>query len=88
MDTQNKYTQAEILDLLQQYNSTPRQTIKQNLKLVKIKYNIKNPDIIDKMECKYQKVTSWFNSGNPVIPTFEDSLRLAETFGFSITELM
>lgn len=80
--------QKEFLNLIQQYNSIDRQTIKVNLKIAMIKYSFSNKDIIDKLDYKPGKVNPWTNMTSPNIPTLEDALLLAETFNFNITDLL
>jgi len=82
------FTQSEVLNLLQKYNNTPRQIIKQNLKETRTKHKFKNMHIVNQLNFKKNKVNGWFNKSNPVVPTFEDALILAETFKFDITELI
>ena len=85
---QNTYTQAELLQLMETYNSTDRQLIKQNLKAIKRKYNFDNIQIEKQLGYKPEKLKGWFNRANPTIPTFEDVLKVAVQFGFDIQEVL
>lgn len=85
---ENKYTQLELLDIMQQYNDTDRQIIKRNLQIVKEIYNFQNVDIMKDFDYKEEKIKGWFNRSNPVIPIFQDALRLAVHYDFDITELL
>lgn len=80
--------QKTLLNLIQQYNSTDRQTIKTNLKIIMIKYSFSNRDIIEQLNYKAGKVNPWTNMTSPNIPTLENALLLAETFKFNITDLL
>jgi len=88
MKDKNTYTQSELLDIMQKYNSTDRQIIKINLQEVKKLYNFGNVDIVKDLSHKEEKVKSWFNKANPTIPIFEDALGLAVRYGFDISELI
>jgi len=88
MKDKNTYTQSELLDIMQKYNSTDRQIIKTNLQEVKKLYNFGNVDIVKDFGHKDEKVKSWFNKANPTIPIFEDALGLAVRYGFDISELI
>jgi len=88
MKVKNTYTQVELLNLMQKYNSTDRQIIKTNLQEVKKLYNFGNVDIVNDLGHKSELVKSWFNKANPNIPIFEDALRLAVHYGFDIIELI
>jgi hypothetical protein len=82
------YTQEQLLEIIKTYNNTDRQTIKKNLKILKIKYNFSNADITSELGHKPEKVRGWFSVSNPYIPTFEDALSLAVKYGFDITEMV
>jgi len=88
MKVKNTYTQSELLNLMQKYNSTDRLIVKTNLQEVKKVYNFGNVDIVKDLGHKPEQVKSWFNKANPTIPIFEDALRLAVHYGFDITELI
>jgi len=88
MKDKNTYTQSELLNIMQKYNSTDRQIIKTNLQEVKKTYNFGNVDIVNDLGNKQELVKSWFNKANPNIPIFEDALRLAVHYDFDIMELI
>jgi len=88
MKVKNTYTQSELLNIMQKYNSTDRQIIKTNLQEIKKVYNFGNVDIVNDLGHKSELVKSWFNKANPNIPIFEDALRLAVHYDFDITELI
>lgn len=81
------YTQEQLLEVIQTYNNTDRQTIKKNLKILRIKYNFSNADITAELGHKPEKVRGWFSVSNPYVPTFEDALSLAVKYGFDIKEM-
>ena len=88
MKTQGRYTQLELLSLMQKYNSTDRLIIKTNLQEIKKTYNFGNADIINDFGYNLEKIKGWFNKANKTIPMFEDALKLAVHYGFDIEELM
>jgi len=88
MKDKNTYTQSELLNIMQKYNSTDRRIIKINLQEVKKTYNFGNVDIVNDLGNKQELVKSWFNKANPNIPIFEDALRLAVHYDFDIMELI
>jgi len=85
--SKNTYTQSELLNIMQLYNSIDRQIIKSNLQLVKELHNFQNADIVNDFGYKEEKVKGWFNRSNPVVPIFEDALRMATHYDFDITKL-
>lgn len=86
--TTNTYTQSELLNIMQRYNSTDRQIIKSNLQVVKETHKFQNADIVKDFGYKEEKIKGWFNRSNPTIPIFEDALKLAVHYGFDIEELI
>lgn len=80
-----EYTQAEFLQLIQQYNSTDRKVIKANLKHIMDIYGIKPADIIA-LGYSPRNVYAWTNRSTSNIPLFEQALHIATEFNFSITE--
>jgi len=84
----NTYTQLELLNIMQRYNSTDRLIIKTNLQETKKTYNFGNADIVNDLGYKEEKIKGWYNKANKTIQVFEDALRLAVHYGFDITELM
>lgn len=79
--------QTETLELINQYNSTDRQVIKNNLKRILIDYNIKPSDI---MNLGYMKnnVYSWMNQSSTNIPLFDQALNIAVKCNFDIKEFL
>jgi len=82
-----QYTQAEFLQLLQQYNGTDRKVIKANLKRIMDIYNIKPADIIS-LGYSPRNVYAWTNKSTNNIPLFGQALNIAVKFNFSITEFI
>ena len=82
-----QYTQAEFLQLLQQYNSTDRKVIKANLKRIMDIYGIKPADIIS-LGYSPCNVYAWTNKSANNIPLFEQALNIAVHFDFNITEFL
>ena len=88
MVTTNTYTQSELLNIMQRYNSTDRQIIKKNFKEIKKLYNFQNADIERDFGYNLEKIKGWGNRSNPNIPVFEDALKMAVHYGFDIEELI
>jgi len=82
-----QYTQAEFLQLLQQYNNTDRKAIKANLKRIMHIYGIKPADIIS-LGYSPRNVYAWTNKSANNIPLFGQALNIAVNFNFSITEFL
>lgn len=82
-----QYTQAEFLQLLQQYNSTDRKIIKANLKRIMHMYGIKPANIIS-LGYSPRNVYAWTNKSTKNIPLFGQALNIAVHFDFSITEFL
>ena len=82
-----EYTQAEFLQLIQQYNSTDRSIIKANLKRIMDIYNIKPADIIS-LGYSPRNVYAWTNRSTNNVPMFEQALNIGVHFNFSITEFL
>lgn len=80
-------SQREMLELINQYNSTDRATIKKNLKKVMNQYNFKSAEVMDLGYNKYN-VYSWTNSRANNIPMFDQALHMAVHFGFDVRELL
>jgi hypothetical protein len=81
------YNQAEILELINQYNSTDRKLIKLNYKRIQNDFNIMPKQI---MELGYAKnnTYSWSTKSSPNIPMFDQALTIAVAFDFSIEEFL
>jgi hypothetical protein len=82
-----EYTQAEFLQLIQQYNSTDRKVIKANLKRIMDIYKIKPADIAA-LGYTSRNVYAWTNKSTKNIPLFEQALYISTRFNFSITEFL
>jgi len=82
-----QYTQAEFLQLIQQYNSTDRKVIKANLRRIMDTYEIKPADIMS-LGYSPRNVYAWTNKSTKNIPLFEQALNIAVKFNFSITEFI
>jgi len=82
-----QYTQAEFLQIIQQYNSTDRGVIKTNLKRIMNIYGIKPADIIA-LGYTSRNVYAWTNKSTKNIPLFEQALNIAVHFDFNITEFL
>jgi len=80
-------TQAEILQLIKNYNSTDRATIKANLKRLMIDYNIKSADIIQ-LGYKPNNVYAWTNKSGNNIPMFDQALSIAVKFNFNVKKFL
>ncbi|MDD2627787.1 MAG: hypothetical protein PHD20_02755 [Clostridia bacterium] len=81
------YNQAEILELINQYNSTDRKLIKLNYKRILEQYSIMPKEI---MELGYQKnnVYSWSTKSSPNIPMFDQALTISVAFNFPVEEFL
>lgn len=82
-----QYTQAEFLQIIQQYNSTDRKIVKSNLKRIMDTYNIKPADIAA-LGYTSRNVYAWTNKSTKNIPLFEQALNIAVKFDFSIIEFI
>ena len=82
-----KYTQVEMLELINQYNNTDRTTIKLNLKRILIEQGIKPKQIIE-LGYSSPNVYSWLANVNKNIPMFDQGLHISVAFDFSIEEFL
>ena len=80
-------TQAEILQMMKQYNDTDRNIIKANLKRLMIDCNIKSADIIQ-LGYKPNNVYAWTNKSGNNIPMFEQALSIAVKFNFNVKKFL
>lgn len=80
-------TQAEFLQLIQQYNNTDRKIVKSNLKRIMDMYGIKPADIAA-LGYTSRNVYAWTNKSTKNIPLFEQALNIAVKFDFSIIEFI
>ncbi len=81
------YNQAEILELINQYNSTDRKLIKLNYKRILNDFNIMPKQI---MELGYAKnnTYSWSTKSSPNIPMLDQALTIACAFNFDVQEFL
>jgi len=81
------YNQAEILELINQYNSTDRKLIKLNYKRILNDFNIMPKQI---MELGYAKnnTYSWSTKSSPNIPMLDQALTIACAFNFDVREFV
>lgn len=81
------YNQAEMLELMNQYNNTDRKLIKANYKRILNDFNIMPKDI---MELGFAKnnVYAWSTISSPNIPMLNQALTIAVAFNFDIEEFL
>lgn len=81
------YNQAEILELINQYNSTDRKLIKANYKRILNDFNIMPKEI---MELGYARnnVYAWSTISSPNIPMLDQALTIAVAFDFDVREFI
>lgn len=82
-----KYTQAEILELINQYSAADRTIIKLNLKKILKTYGIKPKQIIE-LGYTSPNVYSWLAPTANNIPMFDQALHLAVAFDFDVREFL
>ncbi len=82
-----KYTQAELLNLIQTYNQTPRKTIKQNLKRILTEQNIKPRHIIE-LGFASPNVYAWLAPTANNIPMLDQALVISTEFNFDVEEFL
>jgi len=85
-----KYTQAEILNLINQYNikdQDTRKLIKKNYIRILEQFNIQPKEI---MELGYARhnVYSWSTKVSPNIPMLNQALTISTAFNFNIEEFL
>lgn len=76
-----------MLRFINQYNSTDRKVIKENLKRLMKEKGFSKEDII-KLGYGKHNVMAWINSACNNIPMFWQSLDLAVNFNFDVTEFL
>lgn len=81
------FTQKELLEIINEYNSINRKIIKKNLKRIMKEKGFRSADI---MQLGYSKhnTYSWTNSAVSNIPMFNQALHLAVSFDFNVKELI
>lgn len=82
-----KYNQAEILELINQYENTDRKVIKLNLKRILVEYGIKPKQIIE-LGYTSPNVYSWLAPTANNIPMIDQALHLAVAFDFDVREFL
>ncbi|MCK9198450.1 MAG: hypothetical protein M0P49_02490 [Bacilli bacterium] len=82
-----KYTQSELLNLINQYSQTPRKIIKQNLKRILTEHNIKPRHIIQ-LGYMPPNVYAWLAPTTNNIPMLDQALTISVAFDFSIEEFL
>ena len=81
-----KYTQQEFLSIIDQYNTTDRKTIKQNLKRILTEQDIKPRQIIE-LGYSSPNVYSWLAPTANNIPMFDQALYISVEFNFDVREV-
>lgn len=84
---ETKYTQQEMLDLINQYENTDRKTIKLNLKRILTEQGIKPKQIIE-LGYTSPNTYSWLAPTASNIPLINQALHLACEFNFNIREFL
>jgi hypothetical protein len=81
------YNQAEILELINQYNNTDRKLIKANYKRILNDFNIMPKEI---MELGFEKnnTYAWSTISSPNIPMLDQALTIACAFDFDVEEFL
>lgn len=82
-----KYTQAELLNLINEYNATDRHIIKVNLKRILSERNIKPKQIIE-LGYTSPNVYSWLAPTANNIPMLDQALTIAVAFNFNVEEFL
>lgn len=82
-----KYSQAEMLELINQYENTDRKVIKLNLKRILTEQGIKPKQIIE-LGYTSPNTYSWLAPTANNIPMFDQALHLAVEFNFDVQEFL
>jgi len=82
-----KYSQIEILQLINQYNNTDRKVIKSNLKRILTTHNIKPKQIIS-LGYSSANTYAWLSPATNNIPLINQSLEMAVAFNFDVQEFI
>ena len=82
-----KYNQAEILQLINQYNNTDRQTIKINLRHILTTHNLEPKQLIS-LGYSSPTVYAWLAPKSKNMPMLEQILNIANAFDFSVKEFL
>jgi hypothetical protein len=87
MNEKKLYSQDEMLELINNYNSIDRKIIKANFKRILKEFNITPKDIME-LNFSSSNVYAWGTTCNKNIPMFDQGLAIACTFGFCIEEFL
>ena len=80
-----KYSQAEMLELIQTYNNMDRKIIKNNLKRIQNELGIETKQIIE-LGYASPNVYAWKAPTTNNIPMLDQALHLAVEFQFDVKE--
>jgi hypothetical protein len=83
-----KYSQSEMLELIQTYNNTDRKVIKANYKRILKELHIQPKDIMEELGYGKHNVHGWSTVSSPNIPMLDQALTIAIAFNFSIEEFL
>jgi hypothetical protein len=82
-----KYSQSEMLELINQYQTADRKLIKLNLKRILTEQDIKPKEIIE-LGYTSTNTYSWLAPTANNIPLFHQSLHIACEFNFDVKEFL
>jgi len=82
-----KYSQVEMLELIQTYNNTDRKIIKHNLIRIQNELDIKTRQIIE-LGYASPNVYAWKAPTTNNIPMLDQALHLAVEFNFDVREFL
>lgn len=82
-----KYSQSEMLELINQYNTTDRKVIKNNLIRIQNELDIKTRQIIE-LGYASPNVYAWKAPTTNNIPMLNQALHLAVAFEFDVKEFL
>jgi len=85
---QQKYTQQELLTIINRYNTLPRKIIKSNYKRILSEYNIQPKQIMDELGYGTSNVHCWSTKSSANIPMFPQALSIATAFDFDVHEFI
>jgi hypothetical protein len=85
---EQKYTQQELLTIINQYNTLPRKIIKSNYKRILSEYNIQPKQIMDELGYGTSNVHCWSTKSSANIPMFPQALSIATAFDFDVQEFI
>jgi len=83
----NIYNQSEILNLINQYQNTDRQTIKQNLRHILTTRNLDPKQLIE-LGYSSPTVYAWLAPKSKNTPMLEQILNIANEFNFNVMEFL